>query len=150
MQFDRVSGLVDDAVRSGANVAAGGGPIAKDGGYYYQPTILSNVTEGMRVVDEEQFGPVLPVIKYSNVDEVVARANNTTYGLGSSVWGPDPVAATKVGMGVEAGMTWINTHLASVEVAPFGGIKASGVGREGGGHIGLKEFVDMKTVIIAK
>jgi acyl-CoA reductase-like NAD-dependent aldehyde dehydrogenase len=66
MQFDRVKGLVDDAVRSGATVAAGGVPIALDGGYYFAPTVLSNVHEGMRVVDEEQFGPVLPVLKYDH------------------------------------------------------------------------------------
>lgn len=150
MQFDRVSGLVEDAVRSGATVAAGGSPINKDGGYYFQPTILSNVTEGMRIVDEEQFGPVLPVLKYSDVNDAVARANNTTYGLGSSVWGSNADEAAEVGLRLEAGMTWINTHLASVEQAPFGGIKASGVGREGGGQIGLKEFVDMKTVIRSK
>lgn len=150
MQFDRVSSLVNDAVQSGARVAAGGSPLDKDGGYYYEPTILANVTEGMRVVDEEQFGPVLPVLKYSDVNDAVQRANDTKFGLGSSVWGPNSVEATRVGMGLDAGMTWINTHLVLPEGAPFGGVKASGVGREGGGKIGLKEFVDMKSVVAAK
>lgn len=150
MQLDRVDGLVKDAIKDGAKVVAGGGAIDKDGGFYYKPTILSNVSEGMRVVDEEQFGPVLPVLKYKNVDDAVKRANDTDFGLGSSIWGPDAKAATEVGSNIEAGITWINDHLSGGEASPFGGIKASGVGREGGNEIGLKEFVEIKSVRIAK
>ena len=103
----------------------------------------------VRVVDEEQFGPVLPVMKYSSVGEAVARANNTNFGLGASVWG-ESGEANRVALQVESGNVWVNDHMASHDTVPFGGIKGSGIGNEGGGTIGLKEFVDMKTMKFSK
>jgi len=102
------------------------------------------------VVDEEQFGPVIPIMKYSTVEEAVKRANDTDFGLGGSVWGANPDEANNVALKVDSGSVWVNDHLASHESAPFGGIKQSGIGNEGGGTIGLKEFVDMKTMKMAK
>jgi acyl-CoA reductase-like NAD-dependent aldehyde dehydrogenase len=96
MQFKRVSELVDEAVRQGAKPAAGAAPLGR-AGYFYAPTIVTDVTEGMRVVDEEKFGPVLPVLRYSSVDEAIDRANATTYGLSGSVWSPDTDRAEAVG-----------------------------------------------------
>src|SRR6266849_3582269 len=94
-QFERVSGLVADAIAGGARAAAGGKPM--DGpGYFFQPTILADVTDGVRIVDEEQFGPALPVIAYRDIDDALARANATHFGLSGSVWGADPVRAGQV------------------------------------------------------
>jgi len=150
MQLERVEGLVADARARGANVIAGGQRVATEtGGYFYAPTIVRDVTEGMRIVDEEQFGPVLPVIKYSSVEDAVRRANDSDFGLGASVWTADPTGrGVDVARELEAGMTWINDHLAQPDTLPFGGIKTSGIGREGGGEIGLKEFCDMRTLTI--
>ena len=151
MQYDRVNGLVNDAIKDGGVVVAGGAAAADPkGGYFFQPTIISNVAEGSRIVDEEQFGPVLPVLKYRTVEEAIARSNNTDYGLGSSVWGSDQEQARAVGLKLEAGMTWINDHMSGGEQFPFGGIKGSGIGVEGGGQLGLKEFVDIKAVKVPK
>jgi len=148
---------VDAARKDGANVVTGGERFTPGGAhqseaYFYRPTILSNVKEGMRIVDEEQFGPVLPVLKYSDVDDAIERANDTEFGLGSSVWTADPNSeqALEVADRLEAGSTWINDHASNHESSPFGGMKGSGIGRENGGEIGLKEFVEMKTVKVTK
>jgi acyl-CoA reductase-like NAD-dependent aldehyde dehydrogenase len=119
-------------------------------GVRHPPQVLADIAEGVRVIDEEQFGPIIPVMKYKTVEEAVERANDTDFGLGASVWGPDANAANDVALKVQSGSVWVNDHLASHESAPFGGIKQSGIGNEGGGTIGLKEFVDMKTMKMAK
>ena len=154
MQLERIEMLVADAKAKGGKIVAGGerfAPNGEAGGYFYKPTIVSDVAEGVKIVDEEQFGPVLPVIKYKTVDEAIARANDSEYGLGSSVWTADPEGeGVRVANQIEAGMTWVNDHLVLHPSAPFGGIKQSGVGREGGGAIGLKEFVEMKSVKVTK
>lgn len=130
-QFERVSELVTDALSSGAIAAAGGKPIDGDG-YFFEPTILSNLSEGTRIVDEEQFGPALPVISYRDVDEVIERANATHFGLSASVWGGDVERATAVAAQMECGTSWVNTHLALAPHQPFGGAKWSGIGVENG------------------
>ena len=139
-QFDRVSELVQDAISGGAAVAAGGS--ARDGdGYFFEPTILSNVSDGVRIVDEEQFGPALPVISYRDVSEVVERANATHFGLSGSVWGSDPERASGIAAQLECGTAWVNTHLALAPHQPFGGAKWSGIGVENGtwGLLGFSE-----------
>lgn len=130
-QFERVAGLVDDAVRAGAHVAAGGHARA-GAGYFYEPTILSEVAEGVRIVDEEQFGPALPVLSYTSVDDAIRRANDTTFGLGASVWSADPDRAAALADRLEAGTVWINTHGVLGHAQPFAGTKWSGLGAENG------------------
>jgi acyl-CoA reductase-like NAD-dependent aldehyde dehydrogenase len=143
-QLKRVAELVDDAVRRGATVAAGGREI--DGkGFFFQPTILTDVTDGTRIVDEEQFGPALPIIGYRDVEDALARANATHFGLGGSVWSPDAERAAAVAERVEAGMTWVNTHTAATFEQPFTGIKWSGVGVENG-RWGLEGFTDLQVI----
>jgi acyl-CoA reductase-like NAD-dependent aldehyde dehydrogenase len=130
-QFERVKELVDDAISGGARVAAGGA--ALDGpGYFFQPTILANLTDGTRIVDEEQFGPAVPVISYRDIDEVVARANATNFGLSGSVWGTDTDRASAVAADLECGTAWVNAHVALAPHQPFGGFKWSGIGVENG------------------
>lgn len=141
-QREIVSGLVADAVRHGARVAAGGAPIDRPG-FFYRPTILDSVTDGVRIVDEEQFGPALPVVAYRDVDEVVARVNASDYGLGGSVWSADPQRAGSVADRIEAGTTWVNTHRGSLwPLQPSAGLKHSGVGAELGTW-GIECFTDL-------
>jgi len=153
MQLERVEELVNQARDSGARIVAGGQrvqPTGSEDAYFYAPTIIADVSDEARIVCEEQFGPALPVLKYDEIDDAVARANDTDYGLGASVWGTDPLAAAKVGARLQAGSIWINSHLGSgLDIdAPFGGIKESGIGQEGGGKAGLKAFCDQKFLYI--
>jgi acyl-CoA reductase-like NAD-dependent aldehyde dehydrogenase len=144
-QFDRVAELVEDALAHGAKAASGG--VAVDGpGYFYEPTVLTDVDDGVRVVDEEQFGPVLPVVGYRNLDDAIRRANATDFGLGSSVWTSDPERGVEVAGRIEAGMTWVNAHPVSSVEHPFGGVKHSGLGVENGIE-GLRSFTDMHLVV---
>ncbi|WP_246017467.1 aldehyde dehydrogenase family protein [Micromonospora pisi] len=143
-QRDRVAELVGDAVRRGATVAAGGAEI-EGKGFFYQPTILTDISDGVRIVDEEQFGPALPIIGYRDVEDALARANATHFGLGGSVWGGDPEQALAVAERMEAGMTWVNTHTATSFDQPFAGIKWSGVGVENG-RWGLEGFTEMQVI----
>ena len=130
-QFERVKGLVAEAIEQGAVAAAGGHPIEGDG-YFFEPTILTNLAEGTRIVDEEQFGPALPILTYRTVSEAVERANATNYGLGASVWSADPLRAAEVAEKLEAGTVWVNTHMQLTHDAPFTGMKWSGLGSEMG------------------
>ena len=153
MQFERISELVEDAKKSGGRIVAGGGKATvpgKEGGYFFKPTIVADLTDEDRLVKEEQFGMALPILKYKDVDEALERANNSEYGLGGSVWGPDAEKAAEVAVQLESGMSWVNQHLSGNANAPFGGVKSSGIGREGGGAIGLKEFVDVKSLYVKK
>jgi acyl-CoA reductase-like NAD-dependent aldehyde dehydrogenase len=137
-----VAGLVTDAVGHGARVAAGGGPIDRPG-YFYRPTILDSLTDGFRIVDEEQFGPALPVVAYRDIDEALARVNASDYGLGGSVWSADPERGRSVADRIEAGTTWVNTHRGSLwPLQPTAGLKHSGVGAELGTW-GLESFTDL-------
>lgn len=141
-QYDRVGELVADALDRGARAAAGGGPV--DGpGYFFRPTVLTGVAEGTRIVDEEQFGPALPVIPYRDVDDVVARANATTFGLSGSVWSADSDRAGAVAEQLECGTAWVNAHVAMAPHQPFGGFKWSGLGVENGPW-GLAGFTEIQ------
>lgn len=147
-QLNIVKSLVESARENGGDILAGGNELEGDG-YFYAPTIIANQTDGDRVVDEEQFGPMLPVIKYSDVDEVVARANRSESGLGGSVWSSDLAAATAVASRLECGTAWVNDHGALQPDAPFGGVKQSGLGVEFGVQ-GLKECTSSQTLKITK
>ena len=145
-QFNLVRELVEDARAHGGKVLLGGNP-GNGPGFFYPPTLIANVDNGMRVVDEEQFGPVLPVIKYTSLDEVIARANASEFGLGGSVWSSDIEAAKAVARRLECGSVWINKHGAIQPNAPFGGVKQSGIGVEFGVE-GLKEFTTIQTLLV--
>ena len=147
-QYDRVSELVADALDGGATAAAGGQAIPGDG-YFFEPTILTGVTDGTRIVDEEQFGPALPVISYRDVDDALARANATNFGLSGSVWGGDVDRAAEVASRLECGTSWVNTHLQLAPHQPFGGAKWSGIGVENGPW-GLYGFTELKVEYRAK
>jgi acyl-CoA reductase-like NAD-dependent aldehyde dehydrogenase len=143
-QFERVSELVSDALRNGATAVAGGGPLDRPG-YFFAPTVLTGVSDGTRIVDEEQFGPALPVIPYRDVDDALARANATTFGLGGSVWSADPDRAADVAERLETGTAWVNTHAALAPHQPFGGAKWSGIGVENGSW-GLLGYTEIQVV----
>jgi acyl-CoA reductase-like NAD-dependent aldehyde dehydrogenase len=147
-QFERVSELVSDALSNGATAAAGGGPLDRPG-YFFAPTVLTGVSDGTRIVDEEQFGPALPVIPYRDVDDALARANATTFGLGGSVWSADPDRAADVAERLETGTAWVNTHAALAPHQPFGGAKWSGIGVENGSW-GLLGYTEIQVVHRAK
>ena len=131
-QFDIVAGLVDAARGSGARILLGGNPEADQPGYFYPTTLVADIDNDNPLVAEEQFGPALPIIRYSTVDEAVAMANGLDVGLGASVWSADPAAARAVAARVEAGTVWINKHGAVDPRVPFGGAKQSGYGLEFG------------------
>lgn len=148
MQFDRVSELLVDATNRGARVAAGGHAV--DGpGYFFEPTILADVNDGLRIVDEEQFGPVLPIIRYSDIDDVLRRANATHFGLGASIWTSDAERGSALAPRVDSGTVWVNTHQSGVPGQPFGGMKWSGIGVEGGPW-GLLSFTEVQAIHVAK
>ena len=146
-QFDRVSGLVSDAVAGGARVTAGGKPLGGPG-YFYAPTILTDVRDGTAIVDEEQFGPALPVIPFTDPDDVVLRANAGPYGLTASVWSADPDRAYALALGLDCGQVSINCHGGGTRPdLPFGGHKLSGVGVENGVW-GFREFTETQVITV--
>ncbi|GES48969.1 aldehyde dehydrogenase [Rhizobium sp. NBRC 114257] len=145
MQFNKVRELVEDARANGGRILTGGAPMDRPG-YFYPITLVADVDHGVRLVDEEQFGPALPIIRYSDIDEVVARANQNPAGLGGSVWSSDVEKAKRYAMQLECGSVWINKHGTIQPNAPFGGVKQSGIGVEFGAE-GLKEFTTIQTVL---
>ncbi len=148
MQYDRVSEFVSEALAGGAKAATGGAPV--DGpGYFFEPTVLAGATEGQRIVDEEQFGPALPILSYRDVDDALARANGTMYGLSGSVWSSDVDRAVAVADRLECGTAWVNAHLSLAPHQPFGGFKWSGIGVENG-HWGLAGFTEIQVQYRAK
>ncbi|MGX5771421.1 aldehyde dehydrogenase family protein [Microbacterium trichothecenolyticum] len=144
-QFDIVKDLVDDARARGARIVAGGEPAADLGPLFYRTTVVADIDDGARLVDEEQFGPAIPVIKYSDVDDAVRRANASEQGLGASVWSDDVDAAVEVAKRIQAGTVWINGHGGLNPVVPFGGTKQSGYGQEFG-VAGLKAVAAPKVI----
>jgi len=148
MQFDRVGELLNDATSHGARVVAGGHAI--DGpGHFFEPTILTDVNDGLRIVDEEQFGPVLPVIGYDTLDDVLQRANATHFGLGASIWTSDEERGSALAPQVDSGTVWVNTHQSAVPGQPFGGLKWSGIGVEGGPW-GMLGFTEVQAIHVAR
>ena len=145
-QFGIVSRLVDDARRRGARIVTGGEPATELGPRFYRATIVADIDDDAPLVAEEQFGPVLPVLRYSDVDDAIARANSTEQGLGASLWG-DPDEAFALAGRIESGTVWINQHGTLNPVVPFGGTKASGYGLEFGSH-GLKAVGAPKVITV--
>ena len=145
MQFDKVSALIADAKTRGT-VLAGGEPMDRPG-YFIAPTIVRDLPEDAPLVQEEQFGPVLPVLKYDDIEDVIARANDSDYGLAGTVWGKDVERATAVAMQIDTGTVWVNQHLAIDANIPFRGVKQSGLGGELG-EAGLLEYTQAHIVNI--
>lgn len=131
-QFDIVSGLVEDAKKNGGRIVTGGAPATELGELFYPITLVADMKDGVRLVDEEQFGPALPIIKYHDVEDAIRSANGLDVGLGASVWGSDPAEARAVAERLEAGTVWINSHGGVHPMVPFGGVKGSGYGLEFG------------------
>jgi acyl-CoA reductase-like NAD-dependent aldehyde dehydrogenase len=146
-QFERVAGLVADALRDGAVAVAGGAPFAGPGNFF-APTLLTAAPEDSRIVAEEQFGPVLPILVYDDLDDALARANGTRFGLCGSVWGEDLDAARRVADQLDCGSAYVNSHGSVSPTLPFGGVKDSGIGVENG-HWGLHEYADLRVSHVA-
>jgi len=138
---------VRESVAKGAKIVLGGGPIAGPGAYY-EPTILTEVGAGMPVYGEEVFGPVAAVVRAKDEREAIRIANDTRYGLGASVWTQDMERGLRLAAEMDAGMVAVNRRVQSDPRLPFGGVKASGYGRELGPH-GIREFVNAKTIVVA-
>ena len=131
-QFDIVSGLVEDSKSRGGRVIMGGKAATELGELFYPITLIADLKDGDPLVDEEQFGPALPIIRYSDVEDAIASANGLDTGLGASVWSSDLEQAREIASRLEAGTVWINSHGGVHPMAPFGGVKASGYGLEFG------------------
>jgi succinate-semialdehyde dehydrogenase/glutarate-semialdehyde dehydrogenase len=143
---DKIDRLVKDAVSRGAMVLCGGNK-PETGGFFYPPTVLTEVTTDAELAHEEIFGPVAPIMKFESEDEVIARANDTEYGLAAYVFTKDIGRGLRVSRRIEAGMVALNRGLVSDPAAPFGGMKQSGLGREGGSH-GVLEFTEPQYVAV--
>lgn len=143
-QYRKVVELVEDAKRHGARALIGGEPMAGPG-YFYPVTLMTNIEDGTRLVDEEQFGPVLPILRYRDLDDAITRANRGDFGLAASVWGSDRAQLSAVAARLEAGTVYINKHADIAPHVPFGGIKCSGIGREFGEE-GLEAFTSIKVI----
>jgi succinate-semialdehyde dehydrogenase / glutarate-semialdehyde dehydrogenase len=145
--LDKVDGLVRDAVAAGARPVLDGGPIEHSPGYFYAPAVLTDVPPQAKLLREEIFGPVAPVVTFDDDDAVIAQANDTVHGLVSYVFTENMRRALKFAERLEAGMIGLNKGIVSTPAAPFGGVKQSGLGREGG-SVGIEEFLETKYVAI--
>jgi aldehyde dehydrogenase (NAD+) len=145
-QFDSVMDYIESGRSDGATLACGGEPVGNRG-YFIQPTVFADVRDEMKIARQEIFGPVMSVIAFKDVDEVIARANRTNYGLAAGVWTRDIKKAHAVANAMRAGTVWVNCYHVLDTRAPFGGFKQSGIGRELGEY-GLQEYTEVKTVTV--
>lgn len=148
MQFDKVMGLIEDTKRRGATILTGGDAPAR-AGYYVDPTVVVDIDDDARLVQEEQFGPVLPILKYSDLDDAIRRANDTRFGLSGSVWTNDLEKGEEIAARLEVGTAWVNQHQGVAPNVPFGGAKESGLGREYS-IVGLKGYMEPEVIHINK
>jgi succinate-semialdehyde dehydrogenase/glutarate-semialdehyde dehydrogenase len=147
-QLNKVAELVDDAVAKGAKVLCGGHRV--DGpGHFFEPTVLTDIPADARLLKEEIFGPVAPVIGFTDEDAAVKAANDTEYGLVAYLYTSEVKRAFRVCERLETGMVGLNQGIVSNAAAPFGGVKQSGFGREGG-HEGINEYIDIKYIAMAR
>ncbi|MDH4399560.1 aldehyde dehydrogenase family protein [Sphingorhabdus sp.] len=147
VQFDKLKTLIEETRTAGTIIAGGDSP--EGPGYFINPTIVRDIPDNARLVTDEQFGPVLPVMRFSDLDDVVARANDSSFGLGNSVWSSDSERAGAVAAQLDSGTVWINKHGDIGPDTPFAGAKMSGVGIEMGMH-GLLEFTQAKVINFSK
>ena len=142
--IENISGIVEDAREKGAEILLGGSEM-EGKGYFYKPTILTNVKSDMRIYDEETFGPVAPITVVEDEKEAIKRANDIEFGLGASIWTENLIKAEKLSRQIESGIVSVNNVVISDPRIPFGGIKHSGFGRELSRY-GMLEFVNIKSV----
>jgi len=146
VQFDKVMSYIESGKREGAELLTGGNRIG-DEGHFIEPTVFADVKDNMKIAREEIFGPVMSIMKFHDLDEVIGRANNTTYGLAAAVWTRDIGKALAISNNVRAGTVWVNCFDVFDAAAPFGGFKQSGIGREMGEYA-LQQYTEVKTVTI--
>ena len=146
VQFDKVMSYINAGKREGATLACGGKRVG-DRGYFIEPTVFTDVKDEMKIAQEEIFGPVMTVLKFRDMDELVERANKTMYGLAAAVWTRDIGKAHAIANNVRAGTVWVNCYDVFSAAAPFGGFKQSGMGRELGEY-GLQQYTEVKTVTV--
>lgn len=152
MQYEKVKDMYAQIGPRGWKPALGGempDPDPKGKGYFFQPTLIDNPPEDSRIVTEEPFGPILPVLKWKDEEDVLAKANHSKMGLGASVWSNDLERATRMAKRLEAGSVWVNSHFDVAPGVPFGGHKESGVGMEWG-VLGLKAYCNPQTLWLKK
>jgi aldehyde dehydrogenase (NAD+) len=147
-QFEKVLSYIDSGKSEGAKLVCGGARVG-DKGYFIQPTVFADVQDDMKIAKEEIFGPVMSIIPFKSVDEVVERANRTEYGLAAAVWTRDIKKAHSIADNVRAGTVWVNCYNVLDPRSPFGGFKQSGIGRELGEY-GLQQYTEVKSVIIKR
>jgi len=147
-QLKIVEALAASAKEDGGRFLAGGQRIDREG-FFFEPTVVADLCDGHRLVDEEPFGPILPIIKYTGIDEVIDTANQNDRGLGGSIWSNDIEKAMELAQRLECGSAWVNDHGAIQPNAPFGGVKQSGIGVEFGLY-GLEEYTSIQTLKVSK
>ncbi|MFC3884906.1 NAD-dependent succinate-semialdehyde dehydrogenase [Bacillus songklensis] len=143
--LEKVQQHISDAINKGAKVLTGGKELSEKGGFYFEPTVLSGVTDEMICMNEETFGPLAPITTFNTEEEAIERANNSPFGLAAYVFTENLGRAFRISEGLEYGIVGVNDGLPSVAQAPFGGFKESGLGREGG-HYGIDEFLEVKYI----
>lgn len=146
-QFEKVKAFLETARRDGTIIA--GGEVIERDGYFLRPTVVRDVSDGDTIVDEEQFGPILPVIAFDDVEDVIARANRSDYGLGGSVWSKDVARAASIAGRIESGQVWVNQHVAIGPHIPMAGFKNSGLGVEQSIE-GLAEYAQIQVINVAR
>jgi acyl-CoA reductase-like NAD-dependent aldehyde dehydrogenase len=146
-QYDKVLDMIESA-RADGTILVGGTPLDRPG-FFVAPTVVRDIADDARLVREEQFGPIIPVLAYDTIDEVIDRANDSEYGLGGTIWTGDVERGTALAMRIDTGTVWVNKHLELPTDVPFGGAKQSGIGREKGID-GFKEFTQGKIINVAK
>jgi acyl-CoA reductase-like NAD-dependent aldehyde dehydrogenase len=144
---DELVAQIEDGVAHGGEVLVGGGTGGQDKGWFLEPAVVAEPGDGSRLVREEVFGPVLPVFRYTDFDDAIRRANDTEYGLGSSIWTHDVRKIHRAARDIDAGMTWVNQIHYGYDELPFGGVKASGFGKEHGLEA-LDSYVELKSVVV--
>jgi acyl-CoA reductase-like NAD-dependent aldehyde dehydrogenase len=148
MQYDKVVGLIEDTRKSGAKFLAGG-DIPPGPGYFLPPTLVTDIADDSRLVQEEQFGPIVPILKFSDLEDALRRANDTRYGLSGSVWTKDLQRGAEIAARLEVGTAWVNQHRTTSAFVPFGGAKESGLGRQYS-VLGLKSYMEPEVVSVLK
>jgi acyl-CoA reductase-like NAD-dependent aldehyde dehydrogenase len=148
MQYDKVRDLIAATKEAGGTILCGG-EVPDGPGYFIPPTLVTDIGEDSRLVNEEQFGPIVPILKYSDLEDAISRANDTRFGLSGSVWTSDIERGKAIAARLEVGTAWVNQHRATSAVVPFGGAKESGIGRQYS-HLGLKAYMEPAVISVAK